>query len=300
MVAQPVILAIDDDPSSLQTLGALLQDRFDVRMTSSGEDALELAPQLRPDLVLLDVMLPGIDGFETCRRLKQVDGMENVPVLFITGLNMPEDEVKCFDAGGADFVSKPFHSTVLRARVTTHVRLKQGFDKIQSLAIRDGLTQLYNRRYFDEALSREWFACKRSQQALSVLLIDVDHFKAFNDSYGHLAGDQCLVAVAKALQSQLRRSRDVVARYGGEEFACILPGTSAADAMLVAEKLRQAVKDLAIPHRASAVGPTVTASIGLACELDFEAHAQADLLAAADQQLYMAKARGRDQVAAGH
>lgn len=296
--ATPVILAIDDDPSNLTVLGTLLGEQCDIRVVTSGAEALKAAPTIRPDLILLDVVMPEMDGFETCRRLKATPGLEMTPVIFITVLDSPNDEVQCFEAGGDDFVTKPFNPTVLRARIRTHLKLGQYIRTMASLAMRDGLTQIHNRRHFDERLAQEWRACQRAAVPLCVLMIDLDHFKHYNDRYGHQAGDDCLIAVANALSQQLRRGRDLVARYGGEEFVCLLPDTTLADGLQLADKLCAAVRNLGIEHAASAVAPVVTASIGVACATPTEGLAPADLLKQADQCLYRAKAAGRNQASA--
>ncbi|MCK2086854.1 diguanylate cyclase [Thauera aromatica] len=292
----PTILTVDDSPANLAAIAAILADGYDVRVATSGEQALELADQLRPDLILLDVMMPGLDGYETCQRLKQLEGFEDVPIIFLTALSQPEDEIRCFEMGGSDFVSKPFNPTVLRARVKTHVQLRQYLSTFKTLAIRDGLTGLFNRKYFDDRLDKEWRACKREHEPLSLLLMDVDHFKLFNDTYGHQASDVCLVAVGDIIRSKMRRGRDMAARYGGEEFVCVLPNTRIEDACQIAERIRESIQALGIEHGASSTARVVTASIGVACAVGFEDAAPADLLKLADDCLYQAKKTGRNRV----
>ena len=292
----PTILSVDDSPANLLTIAAMLEDQYDVRISTSGREALELVAQVNPALILLDVMMPDMDGFETCKQLKKIEGFENIPIIFLTALSTPEDEVKCFEAGGADFVSKPCNPTVLRARIKTHIQLKQHLDIVQSLAMRDRLTSLYNRRCFDERINKDWRACQRAHLPLSVLLIDIDHFKSFNDTYGHQKGDECLRTVAQAILGQMRRGHDMAARYGGEEFVCLLPNADASSAFLMAERIRQAIKALAIPHASSNADYVITASIGLASESDFQNKSYVQLLKLADERLYEAKRQGRNRI----
>lgn len=288
------ILAIDDSPELLLSLGATLEPEYEVYVATTGEEGLRLAEEVRPTLILLDIMMPEMDGFETYARLARHEVLRNIPVIFLTSLNKPEDEARCFETGGVDFISKPFSPVVLRARVNTHVRLKQQADQLNYLALHDGLTGLFNRREFDERFERECRASQRARTPLSLLMIDIDYFKPFNDNYGHQMGDECLQRVAAVIKDQMQRGRDLAARYGGEEFICLLPETDVQGASVVAANIRMAVEQLAIPHQAGGQG-VVTISVGVAtapwCE-----HGNADLLRRADANLYKAKAAGRNRV----
>lgn len=298
METKPVvstILAIDDSPELLLSIGAALEPDYEVYVATSGEAGLKLAEEVRPTLILLDVMMPGLDGFGFRELLSQHEALRDVPVIFLTSLKRPEDQVRCFDAGGVDFISKPFSPVVLRARVNTHVRLKQQADQLNYLALRDGLTGLFNRREFDERFDRECRASQRGKTPLSLLMMDIDYFKRFNDSYGHQAGDDCLQRVATVIKEQMQRGRDLAARYGGEEFICLLPETEAEGALAVAEKVRQAVEQLAIPHQAAGEHQVVTISVGVATAILSDPDG-AELLRRADASLYNAKAAGRNRV----
>ncbi len=290
------ILVIDDSPELLLSIGATLEATYEVLLATSGEAGLKLAEEAHPSLILLDIMMPGLDGFETCQRLQKNESTRDIPVIFLTAMNKPEDEVRCFEMGGVDFITKPFSPVVLRARVGTHVRLKKQADTLNYLAIRDSLTGLFNRREFDDRFERECRACMRVGKALSVMLIDIDYFKQYNDTYGHQKGDECLQAVARSISSQLQRGRDLVARYGGEEFACLLPEIDGDSLKVVAERVRAAVEALAIPHGNSQASDYVTVSIGIASTNDCEGHRQT-LLEQADTCLYQAKDAGRNRVA---
>lgn len=290
------ILVIDDSPELLLSIGATLETTYDVHVATSGEAGLKLAKELHPSLILLDIIMPGLNGFETCRRLRQNEDTRDIPVIFLTSKDNQDDAVRSFEVGGVDFITKPFSPVVLRARVDTHVRLKKQADTLNYLAIRDSLTGLFNRREFDDRFERECRACLRAHKPLSVMMIDIDYFKHYNDSYGHQKGDNCLQAVADTISKQLQRGRDLVARYGGEEFACLLPEADSDSARVVAEKIRAAVVALAIPHQMSQVSDTVTISIGIASTHNCEGRRQ-ELLQQADASLYRAKNTGRNRVA---
>ena len=294
--SRPRILAIDDTPTNLLALGAVLGDDFALQVATSGAAGLALAGQSAPDLILLDVMMPDMNGFETCRRLKADPLTRDIPVIFVTALDSPEDETFGLEAGAVDFISKPLNSAVVRARVRTHITLKHQADLLRSMSFVDGLTGVANRRQFDEALQREWRACLRTGTSLALIMIDIDYFKQFNDTYGHPAGDACLRAIAGILNGEISRSHDLIARYGGEEFVCLLPDINLAGAQIKAEQLRQVVHSLSIPHAASSTAPVVTISVGLALFIPTDKLTPEQLVAAADAQLYTAKHNGRNRV----
>jgi diguanylate cyclase (GGDEF)-like protein len=248
-----------------------------------------------PDVILLDIMMTGIDGYEVCRQLKAQPETAEVPVLFLSALGDPIDKVRAFECGAADFVTKPFHVGEVQARVRLHIRLRRLQRRLLEVSTTDAVTGLANRRRFDEVLAGEWSRAERNRTPLSVLMIDIDFFKRYNDLYGHLAGDECLRHVAAALAGQAR-SGDLVARYGGEEFVVVLPGTWPGECRTVAARLCDAVRAQAIPHRGSDVAPHVTVSIGAAGVTPHADRTAAQMLEAADRALYRAKAAGRDQV----
>ncbi|MFS2114583.1 diguanylate cyclase domain-containing protein [Herbaspirillum frisingense] len=291
------VLLCDDQPINIRLANALLKGDYDIFMATSGMQAIEQCEKVQPDLILMDVNMPGLNGYETCERLKQNTATLGIPVIFLTGLNSEEDEARGFDVGGVDFISKPIHGTVLKARVLTHLTLKLQSDFYRNIAVTDSLTGLFNRRKFDSELAEKWELCKRSGQAISLLMIDIDYFKRYNDHYGHQAGDQCLAEVAHAIRSNFHRSYDCVARYGGEEFACILPMAGSEQAIRLAENVCQSVARLNLPHARSEVGPHVTLSIGVASiTAPDPGSSPAGLIALADQNLYQAMAHGRAQV----
>ena len=293
---QPRLLVVDDQPINIQTLYQTFSEDHQVLMATSGIAAMQVCENKLPDLILLDVMMPDMDGYELCRRLKADARLRDIPVIFVTAKNDEAAETLALDSGAVDFISKPINTRIVRARVKTHLALKSKRDLLRSLAYIDGLTTVYNRRFFDERLAMEWNRSARNGVPMSVILIDVDHFKRYNDCYGHLDGDACLRTVARTLKEHVRRPADLVARYGGEEFACILPETDMHGAMQLAVQLQNAVADRRIPHADSPVAAWVTASFGVASAHGPQTTADpAGLLALADTMLYQSKSEGRNR-----
>jgi diguanylate cyclase (GGDEF)-like protein len=290
---RPRILVVDDQPTNIQTLYQVLKGDYDVSMATDGSQAIALCQRRPPDLVLLDVVMPGIDGFEVCRRLKADPATRDVPVIFVTARDSTEDETLGLEVGAVDFIGKPVNPPVVRARVRTHIAVKRQADILRSMAFNDGLTGVANRRWFDERLQVEWLRCRRNKLPLSLVLMDLDHFKAYNDRYGHQAGDDCLRAVAAAMKSRLGRPADLLARYGGEEFVCLLPETPLDGASAKADDLGRAVLELNLPHADSATAPVVTISRGVATAMPAVDISAAELVQRADEKLYVAKRAGR-------
>lgn len=293
---RPVVLVVDDEPSNIEILADTLGSDNDVIFATSGEEALSVAIAEAPDLVLLDVSMPGMDGYAVCAALKSDPRTRSAPVIFVTARSDEADEARGFAVGAVDYVVKPLRPALVRARVKSQVELKQLRDALERLALVDGLTGVWNRRRFDDYLAQEWRRGQRESASLALVLIDIDHFKAFNDTYGHQEGDRCLKSVAQALASAVKRPADMLARYGGEEFACILPGTGVSGAVQLAEQMRDAVSTLATPHRKSSVGPIVSASMGVAAMEPTSERSPANLVRLADECLYAAKAAGRNRV----
>jgi diguanylate cyclase (GGDEF)-like protein len=283
-------------------------------LARDGEKGIELFKQERPDLILLDIIMPGMDGFEVARRIRQLEQSgEWTPIIFLTARTGDADLEKAISVGGDDYLIKPVSETVLAAKVKAMQRIAQmrysllvltrkldeANQELTRLSSLDGLTSIANRRQFDETLLREWRRASRQRKPLALLLCDVDKFKQFNDGYGHQVGDECLKAVARTLSLVLRRPADMVARYGGEEFAVILPDTDITGALQVAEGMRSAVEGLRITHRYARGSGVVTVSIGVASVIpERNEGLSADLLKAADDALYQAKESGRNRIAA--
>jgi diguanylate cyclase (GGDEF)-like protein len=296
---RPHVLIVDDQPIQIQAMRRIFQDDCEVFTATDGEQALAHCRRATPDLILLDVIMPGMDGLAVCRALKQHGATADIPILFVTAQTDALDQTQALEAGGVDFISKPVNPAIVRARVRTQLTLKAQSDLLRDMAYLDGLTGIANRRAFEERLRTEWRRAQRDGTPLAAILLDVDHFKRYNDRHGHQEGDACLRAVAEALIRVTSRGHDLVARYGGEEFVCLLPGCDMPAAVRRAECLRVAVEDLEIPHLDSPVDNHVTVSIGAAALMADDGERPERLLEMADEQLYRAKRAGRNRVEPG-
>ncbi|MDY0301407.1 MAG: diguanylate cyclase [Trichlorobacter sp.] len=295
-VLRPTLLIIDDTPVNIRVLSELFADECEIIFSTNGKDGLHLAATQKPDLILLDIMMPGMDGYEVCRLLKSEPQTRNIPVVFVTALGEDEDQTKGLELGAIDYIIKPINPPIVKARIRNHLELKRHRDLLAAMATIDGLTGIANRRRFDEMLHYEWQRSQRSGTPLSVLMIDIDHFKLYNDFYGHLVGDDCLKAVAKGMSNVIRRPGDLLTRYGGEEFACVLSETDVKGAHKVADNLLEAVAKLQIPHAQSPVKPYVTVSIGFCTAWPNGTDNSQELIDCADRNLYRAKKGGRNRV----
>jgi len=289
------ILIVDDTPANITAIGEELKADYKVIIATTGEAALEKAIADPPDLILLDIMMPGMDGNEVCRRLKAGQETRSIPVIFITAKNAEEEEARGLEIGAVDYITKPFRLSIVRARVKTHLELKRKNDILESLSSRDGLTGIYNRRQFDSVFAAEWKRALRFGRYLSVLLLDIDRFKLYNDHYGHLKGDDCLKRLANALSGTVRPT-DFIARYGGEEFVVVLPETGAEGAMQVAERMKGTVADLRMEHAHATAAPYITVSVGAATTVPTTGKDNPRLLLeVADNAMYAAKNAGGNQ-----
>jgi len=289
------LLIVDDAMENIQILNHVLGEEHEVLFAMNGERALELAHQHQPDLILLDAVMPGMDGYEVCAALRASADVRGIPIIFVTALTTPEDETRALEAGAVDFITKPFNVAVVRARVRTHLTLKRQSDAMRELTLTDALTGIANRRSFNDAIQNEWRRCARSAMPLSLVMIDIDHFKRYNDAYGHQAGDACLKQVADTMLQCAGRSPDLLARYGGEEFVILLPQADSPGAQTVAERILESVRALAIPHRMSSVSDAVTVSLGVATLMPDKGSSPEALVRCADDALYQAKKDGRNR-----
>lgn len=294
------ILVVDDISDNIKLLTFDLEDEGHiVRSASSGEDALISVDQQMPDLILLDIMMPGMSGIEVCQQLKQNDRFQDIPIILVSAKDLDDDIAKGLDIGAHDYVTKPYNYTVLSARMRSALRLKETQDKLtranvhlRKLATTDPLTELYNRRHFFELSSKELARCHRFNKPMGILMIDIDHFKLVNDNWGHVTGDKLLQQLAITMQACFREL-DILARIGGEEFAACLPETEIEGAMHAAERMKNAIESLVLEEDR---GPlSVTASIGVA-QRDETVLDLSYLLKQADEALYQAKAAGRNRV----
>jgi two-component system chemotaxis family response regulator WspR len=314
-----VVLLVDDQTIVAEAIRRMLGDQADIELHHCADVALALpmARGVRPAVILQDLVMPGANGFDLVRMFRGEPETSNIPIMVLSSREDPRDKSRAFELGASDYLVKIPDKVELVARVRAHARsfiaqlerdeayraldaaraqLEATNRELQRLTTVDALTQLANRRYLDETLDLEWRRCRRESTPLSLILGDVDHFKNYNDAYGHLAGDDCLRQVALALQSAVRASGALVARYGGEELAVVLPRTAGTNALAVAQELRARVEELAIPHIASPYG-IVTLSLGVACCSPESDETIADLVGATDQALYQAKHDGRNRCA---
>lgn len=340
------ILIVDDTPENLDVLIAYLEQfHFRLLVAKNGRDMLKRLDHITPDLILLDVVMPGMDGFEACRQLKRLERLKAIPIIFMSALADTVNKVTGFEVGGVDYITKPFQHEEVFARIKAHLLVRQQQQyiveqnaaleqqslealqlntqlhelnaqlqqeiaerkqteallaeanwELQRLAALDGLTQVANRRRFDAYLHQEWKRSIREQTPLSVIMCDIDYFKDYNDTYGHLAGDDCLKQVAHTLLRSAQRPADLVARYGGEEFCLILPHTDQQGGAHVAHRIQAELRQLALPHSSSSVSSVITLSIGVATTTPSFGPTPEALVNTADKALYDAKGKGRNTV----
>lgn len=319
------ILVVDDSAINRQALQSILAEAgyLHILTVTSPFEAFNMLgfenpeDDIKVDLILMDIMMPGIDGIEACSLIKNHPHLEDIPVIMITSQKELTLLDAAYKAGAADYIVKPVQKVELLARVRSALALKKEMDKrkareqelleltrkledayeqLKKQSSLDGLTEIANRRHFDEYLDVEWKRAQRDQMPLSIIMADLDVFKLYNDNYGHQAGDECLRKVAAKMQSVLKRPADLVARYGGEEFAVVLPETELTGATGVGEKLRSAVENLSIPHAYSNVSKYVTISLGVATAFPAPGSSSEELVNKADQALYRAKQSGRNRV----
>ncbi|MBT3991149.1 MAG: diguanylate cyclase [Rhodospirillaceae bacterium] len=294
---QGKILVIDDDPIITETIEILFDSDVTVLSTDNGRDGIALAAEEKPDLILLDVKMPDMDGYETCSELRLNPDIADIPIIFLTIKNESTDEATGLELGAIDYIAKPIVPQIIKARVKNHLTQKRQRDELENLSTIDALTGIANRRRLDEYLDTEWRRATRNKYSLSILMIDIDYFKSYNDNYGHQKGNDCLRAVAEAVSLAPRRPSDLVARYGGEEFCIVLPDTELASATEIAERVRQNVAGLEQENSGSPEYGIVTVSVGVATATPSSDDFNFDtLLELADKQLYQAKESGRNQI----
>ena len=290
------ILIVDDQVVNIKILHKLLQQDYDVYMATNGLQAIEQCVKIKPDLVLLDIEMPTLNGFEVCEQLKKSPETKNIAVIFVTGHFDENKEVTGFQLGAVDFIHKPINPIITKARVKNQITLKRQSDLLRSFALLDSLTGIANRRKFEQNYPESWAQFMREKEPMCIIMLDIDCIKGFNDLYGHADGDECLRAVAQSIKLSVNRPYDLVARYGGEEFICVLPKTDFPGGVYIAEQIVEGVRVLKIKHGESTVSEFVTISAGVACTV---AKANIDpqtLLTTADQQLYLAKEQGRNRI----
>ena len=289
------ILIIDDEKSNLMYLNSILSADYSIFVAKCGHEALKKAKELLPDLILLDIIMPDIDGYAVLAELKSSELTHEIPVIFITGLDRNEDEEKGLSLCAADYITKPFSAAIVRLRVSNQMRLINQMRAIKRLSMTDQLTGIANRRSFDQQISLEWRRAMRHQTPISLLMIDVDHFKTYNDTYGHQQGDIVLIVVAQTLSLALKRPADLASRWGGEEFAVLLPSTDLDGAMTIAEFVRINVENAVIQCPNGAIS-NVTVSIGENTQIPLLGDSIDEFISKADTALYTAKKMGRNRI----
>ena len=294
MERQKTILIIDDSEANVATLMALLEDQYDLLVSLDGGEAIDLLAEEKVDLILLDILMPGMDGFDVCEKIKSNANTRDIPIIFIT-VKVDEDSIEqAYEMGGVDYITKPFRSREVLSRIKKELALQDMMHELAYLASTDPLTKLYNRRYFSKIAQHVLALAKRERGTLSLVMLDMDRFKRINDTYGHQSGDEVIIHLADTIMAHLRKS-DFACRFGGEEFVVLLPNTPIEDARHAAEKLRKAVEESVIILQS---GETVryTISLGIA-SVDLETEASIEpALKRADDALYAAKESGRNMV----
>ena len=295
---KPTILVVDDMTTTLLLLHDLLKDTYEVKIAKSGTKALEILESPNDiDLILLDIEMPDINGYDVCKRIKNNETIKNIPIIFITGRTSQEDEEYGLNLGAIDYITKPFNKAIVKLRIKNYLNLKIKNDMLEKLSMYDGLTNIRNRRFFDETFEKTFSEIKRDKKSLAVLMIDIDFFKLYNDNYGHGQGDETLRKVAKALEKTIKRASDFVARYGGEEFVILLKDINKDGVEAVANNLLNAVRELKITHEFSKIENYVTVSIGVSYYNSSSDITKLELLLKADETLYSVKNSGRNNFA---
>ncbi|WP_151951312.1 GGDEF domain-containing response regulator [Aliarcobacter butzleri] len=295
---KPTILVVDDMTTTLLLLHDLLKDTYEVKIAKSGTKALEILESPNDiDLILLDIEMPDINGYDVLRKIKNNDTIKNIPIIFITGRTSQEDEEYGLNLGAIDYITKPFNNVIVKLRIKNYLNLKIKNDMLEKLSMYDGLTNIRNRRFFDETFEKTFNEIKRDKKSLAVLMIDIDFFKPYNDNYGHGQGDETLRKVAKALEKTIKRASDFVARYGGEEFVILLKDINKDGVEAVANNLLNAVRELKITHEFSKIENYVTVSIGVSYYNSSSDITKLELLLKADETLYSVKNSGRNNFA---
>lgn len=291
-LASSRVLIVDDSALMRQLLIGCLQGICEVYSVDSAEKAIQFCKDEKPDLVLMDWVLEGMSGLEACKKMQATPNLSDIPIIFVTSNSNEESQEQCWEAGAVDFVPKPIVPKTLQNRVKTHLKYKLQTDLFRNYSFIDGLTGIYNRRFFDLEIRRLLKQRDRLEHTLAVIMIDIDFFKKYNDNYGHLQGDDVLKQVSDKLTDIVRRPLDSVCRYGGEEFVILLPDTPLQGAKIIAKTLVRAIKALGIEHQHSP-HEVVTISAGVA-STDQKHTSVESILSWADDALYAAKESGRN------
>jgi len=290
------ILIVDDERMNIEILSGILSPIYNLKISRNGPRAVVLARETKPDLIILDVLMPGMTGFEVIEKLKESGDVGKIPVIFITGLNSVEDEERGFHLGAVDYITKPFNKSIVKARVNNHIKIVEQMRMIERCGLIDPLTMIANRRGFEHRLDVEWARAMREKTPISLLMMDLDTFKNYNDTHGHQQGDEALKSFARTASGALMRSIDFAARWGGEEFVILLPGSDACGAAGVAERIRKET-EASIIFTDVGEETKITVSIGVNSTVPCADSCVEEFIKKADQALYKAKQQGRNRVA---
>ncbi|UPA10579.1 diguanylate cyclase [Borrelia parkeri] len=288
------LLLVDDTPTNLDLLIDILQHKYEIRVALNGFDALKQVEIASPDLILLDVLLPDVSGYEVCKRLKNDPETKDIPVIFISSSDSTDAQLEGFSVGGVDYILKPFNGRIIDARIKTHLELKRLRDYFKNLARIDGLTQIPNRRFFTDKFAKSWMQALEHKNNVIVGMLDIDYFKKYNDNYGHTNGDECLRLIAKSLNKIAIKYKIDIARYGGEEFILFSVNKSLNEVIKIVSILIEDIRNLEIIHEYSNISNFVTVSIGLAEQIPYDSNFT-NIIKLADDKLYEAKISGRNQ-----
>ncbi|APR65289.1 diguanylate cyclase [Borrelia anserina] len=289
------LLLVDDTPTNLDLLVGILQYNYEIRIALNGIDALKQVEIFSPDLILLDILLPDVSGYEVCKRLKSDPETRDIPIIFISSRDSIDAQLEGFNVGGVDYILKPFNGRIINARIKTHLELKRLRDYFKNLARIDGLTQIPNRRFFTDKFAKFWMQALEHSRNVIVGMLDIDYFKKYNDNYGHTNGDECLKLIAKSLNKIAVRYKIDIARYGGEEFILFSVGKSLDEMIKIVDILIEDIRNLAIVHEYSSISNFVTVSVGLAEQIPHDSNFT-NIIKRADDKLYEAKIFGRNQL----
>jgi diguanylate cyclase (GGDEF)-like protein len=289
------LLVVDDENVNLKVLNHILGNEYTIYTAKNGTSAIEKTKEYKPDLILLDIIMPGMDGYQTLNAIRENEEIKKIPVIFITGLDSDEDEEKGLSLGAADYITKPFSAAIVKLRVQHQIRIINQLRTIERLSLIDQLTNIPNRRCFDQRLQIEWKMAIREKAPISLLMIDIDNFKNVNDTYGHQQGDKILQMVAKTFTKAFRRPADFAARWGGEEFIILLPNTHREGAMEIAEKIRDDIEKTETPsYEGEKI--KITISIGVNSLVPAQNSSLNAFISNADEALYAAKEAGKNKV----
>jgi len=288
------ILVIDDEKINIMALAQLLKPMYDVIVATDGASAIEAAIKHIPDIILLDIIMPEMSGFDVLVKLKDNSITMNIPVIFLTGLNNVEDEEKGLSLGAVDYIKKPFNQTIVKARIKTHLKMSDYIKTIEKLCMLDALTGLPNRRGFDQRIEAEWGRASREKKPLGLIMIDIDNFKNYNDTYGHPQGDTLLQTIAEILNKTMNRSSDIAVRWGGEEFCILLPDTDINGTYNIAEHIRINVLETSVPCTIDKT-TNITVSLGADSRIPQNGDSYPDFISDVDKLLYKAKKEGKNR-----